>query len=265
MICWRFNETLTANRRGGGPGNSTGSTKGNREANVFIPAHACGRIALSQVSDRLLAEACPKTEILLKKTAVPKQSTDPKPILPGTEAVPSLAWINQRLASAIHMAPVDPKAIENLTDDLRPGWRKRRVRRRSAWNLLCVGIGFGLLCLYWFGLFRVMWRVHVFFYPEHLDHVRQFWRQNISHKAFASSFLIFMPLMLPSIVFGFLSANCLVWLIPPARRAMQGEAGSRKEMTFAGANAGLIRWGAMPSLICMVLSLVGALTLTSLQ
>jgi hypothetical protein len=105
----------------------------------------------------------------------------------------------------------------------------------------------------------------VFFYPEHLDHVRQFWRQNISHKAFASSFLIFMPLMLPSIVFGFLSANCLVWLIPPARRAMQGEAGSRKEMTFAGANAGLIRWGAMPSLICMVLSLVGALTLTSLQ
>jgi hypothetical protein len=110
-----------------------------------------------------------------------------------------------------------------------------------------------------------MWRLHVHFFPEHRPYERQFWGSGISPGAFASSFLMLMPLALPATVLGFLAANCLVWLIPPARRSMQGEAAGDKEMTFSGSNSGLIKWGTIPSIICVILSIIGAVTLRSLR
>ena len=106
------------------------------------------------------------------------------------------------------MAALPPRIIEGAMDSLRPGWRKRRAGRRSAWNLLCVLVGVGLMCVLWFGLFHGMWRLHVHFFPEHRPYERQFWGSGISPGAFASSFLMLMPLALPATVLGFLAANC---------------------------------------------------------
>ena len=74
-----------------------------------------------------------------------------------------------------------------------------------------------------------------------------------------------MPLFVPAIVIGLLVSNCLLWLIPPARRAMNAEAAGVEEMTFRGANVGLLKWGGIASGVSFRLVLVGAATLSSLR
>ena len=158
-----------------------------------------------------------------------------------------------------------PRFTEDALDRLRPGWRERRAKRKSPWNLLCVLLGFALALLAWYYLFQAAWWLHVERYPAHAGLKREFWRAGISVRAFISSFLLLMPLAVPAIVGGLLSANLLVWLIPPARRAMEHEAAGDREMTFAGANAGLAKWGGIAAAVAIVLSVIGALTLASLK
>ena len=74
-----------------------------------------------------------------------------------------------------------------------------------------------------------------------------------------------MPLGVPALTAGLLSANCLLWFLPPARRTMEAEAADDHEMTFAGSNAGLIKWGGRASTVCLILSIVGLATLKSLK
>jgi hypothetical protein len=74
-----------------------------------------------------------------------------------------------------------------------------------------------------------------------------------------------MPLGVIALVAGMLSANCLVWLIPAARRTMEAEAAGDREMTFAGSNAGLLKWGGLASVVCAILSLIGLAALRSLK
>lgn len=160
---------------------------------------------------------------------------------------------------------MNPRITEAALDKLRPGWRERRAKRKSPWNLACVLTGFGIAALAWYCLFQAAWRLHVHFFPAHVGHVREFWGAGISGRAFVSSFLVLMPLGIPALVAGFLSANCIFWCIPPARRAMEREAAGDRELTFAGSNAGLIKWGGLAAVICLVLSFVGLVTLSSLK
>jgi len=157
------------------------------------------------------------------------------------------------------------RITEVVLDKLRPGWRERQAKRKSPWNLVCVLVGFILVPLIWYYLFQAAWRLHVEFYPMHAGLEKGFWNAGISFRAFVSSFLMLMPLGVPAMVAGFLLANLIIWLIPPARRTMEAEAAGDREMTFAGSNAGLIRWGGIASAVCIVLSIVGAATLKSLK
>jgi hypothetical protein len=155
--------------------------------------------------------------------------------------------------------------VEDALDTLRPGWRERSAKRKSAWNLMgalliLLGLGF-----FWYGLWLGAWNVHVFFYPAHAAHLKQFWQSGLSGRAFVSGFLLAMPLIVPAIVFACLASNCLMWLIPPARRAMNAEAAGNYEMTFRGANRGLIKWGGIASGVALILVLIGAATLTNLR
>jgi hypothetical protein len=95
--------------------------------------------------------------------------------------------------------------------------------------------------------------------------MHEFWKSGISGSAFISSFLLAMPLFVPTIVIGLLLSNCLMWLIPPARRAMNAEAAGNEEMTFKGANLGLLKWGGIASGASFLLVLIGATTLSHLR
>ena len=160
---------------------------------------------------------------------------------------------------------MNPLLIEKMLDKLRPGWRERRAKQKSPWDLVCLVVGFVWLGVFWYALFQVAWMLHVLLYPEHAGLRKEFWCEGIPFRMFLSSFLMLMPLFVPAAVAGFLSANCLMWLIPPARRAMETEAAGDREMTFAGANAGLIKWGGLVSAGCLILSLVGLATLKNLK
>jgi hypothetical protein len=164
---------------------------------------------------------------------------------------------------------VNPKLEKNLLegvmDKARPGWRARKARRKSPWDLLGAVVAALIMGLAGYGLWLCAWRLHLLFYPAHAAHIREFWHAGISGRAFISSFLLAMPLFMPAIVIGLLISNLLMWLIPPARRAMNAEAAGDEEMTFRGANLGLLKWGGIVSGIALLLVLIGAATLTSLR
>jgi hypothetical protein len=107
--------------------------------------------------------------------------------------------------------------------------------------------------------------LHTLVYPEHIGHFKEFWGSGVSGRAFISTFLLVMPLFVPAITLSLLISNLVMWLIPPARRAMNAEAAGDPEMTFRGANLGLIKFGGVASAVAFVLTLIGALTLSSLR
>ena len=155
--------------------------------------------------------------------------------------------------------------LEDVMDRTRPGWRARQARRKSPWNLVGILVAFVIMGLAGYGLWLAAWQLHLLFYPEHGAHVGEFWRAGISGRAFVSSFLMSMPLFIPAIFIGLLLSNCVMWLIPWARRAMNAEAAGDKEMTFSGANRGLIKVGGIASGVAVLLVLIGAATLSSLR
>lgn len=158
-----------------------------------------------------------------------------------------------------------PQITEAALDKLRPGWRKRQAKRKSLWNLTCVLTGFVITLFAWYYLFQGAWLLHVNFFPAHASLKKEFWGAGISGRAFVSSFLMLMPLGVPAMIAEFLSANLIFWVIPPARRVIEREAAGDHQMTFAGSNAGLIKWGGLASAICVLLSIVGVATLSSLK
>ena len=160
---------------------------------------------------------------------------------------------------------MSPRFIEKVLDSLRPGWRSRQAKRKSGWNIACVVLAGGLALLCWYALFQSAWRLHEYIYPTHAGLQHEFWRSGISTKAFISSFLMLIPLGLPALIAGAVLANCLIALIPGARHTMNAEAADDAEMTLQGSNAGLIRWFGLPSVICVILSVLGLATLSSLQ
>lgn len=155
--------------------------------------------------------------------------------------------------------------VEGALNTLRPGWRERQAKRKSPWNLIGLLVAVLIMVPAAYGLWQCAWKVHVFFYPAHEGHMREFWRAGLSAKSLVSSFLMSMPLFLPTIVIGLLVSNLLIWLIPAARRAMNAEAAGDAEMTFRGANLGLMKWGGIASGFALTLVLIGLATLTSLR
>ena len=165
--------------------------------------------------------------------------------------------------------PIEPggqqRIVEGALDAIRPGWRERRAKRKSPWNLVGVIVAAVIMGPAGYGLWFCAWNLHLLFYPAHGTHIQEFWKAGISGRAFISSFLLAMPLFVPTIVIGLLVSNCLMWLIPPARRAMNAEAAGDEEMTFRGANLGLLKWGGIASGVALLLVLIGAATLKSLR
>lgn len=158
-----------------------------------------------------------------------------------------------------------PRFVDGTLDTLRPGWRERRAKRQSPWNLFGLLLAVLIMIPAGYILWLCAWQLHLLFYPAHAAHVREFWRAGISGKAFVSSFLLAMPLFIPSILIGLVLSNFLMWLIPPARHAMNAEAQGDYEMSFRGANLGLLKWGGIAAGVSFLLVLIGAATLSGLR
>lgn len=163
-----------------------------------------------------------------------------------------------------------PPTLKNIAEELSSeGYigraQQRASRRRSLWNLVLIPFVFGGAALVTIALFQVMWHIHVTIYPDHVNQLREFWGEGVSAASFISSLLLLLPLMIASFPISMLITNSVVWLIPPARRALDKEAEGVKWASFRESMQGL--WSITRILVpvCLLLSLVGAATLQNLR
>jgi hypothetical protein len=110
-----------------------------------------------------------------------------------------------------------------------------------------------------------MWSVHTAFYPQHAGHLGEFWGRRLGFSAFLSSFLLLVPLFFAAIPVSMMIANCLTWLVTPARQAMEREGEADAALSFSGAMSGLWEVSKWVVPICLMLSLLGAATLGHLR
>lgn len=102
-------------------------------------------------------------------------------------------------------------------------------------------LAFGSWFAAWFPLFRLVWTFHVWIYPTHQFH--DFWGRNISFVSFVLSFLMLFALVPSALLLGFLFANCVLRIVPPARRAFQKESEGFPEDGLRESNLGLLKFG----------------------
>src|SRR5262249_6076458 len=94
-------------------------------------------------------------------------------------------------------------------------------RRRSPWNLILLPLGLVAVGVTWYGLFRVAWAFHLLFYPEHELH--DFWGSGITFSSFVPSLLMVFAIVPGALCTGLAAANCVAWLVRPARRTFDAE------------------------------------------
>ncbi len=151
---------------------------------------------------------------------------------------------------------INPKPIESAMDALRPGWRERRAKRKSPWNFVCAMLGLSATYYYMkaFGEAAVWLNLRI--HPQNAVLAGNFYAY-LDRTSSPSAMLMGLPLFVPALICGLITGNIIAWLIPPARRAMNNEAAGDREISFSGANAGLIKFGGFTSAICFILSAIG--------
>ena len=141
--------------------------------------------------------------------------------------------------------------------------RLRARRRKSAWNLILIPSAlFGWLGS-WYGSFRIVWAFHLILYPQHSFH--DFWQEGISFASFVPSFLMLFAPVPASICVGLLFANCVAWLIPPARRTLDAEAQGYKGTSFRESTEALLKFAKWAVPGGLIIALVAASLLMSLR
>jgi hypothetical protein len=134
---------------------------------------------------------------------------------------------------------------------------------RAIWNVLLLPLGFGAWVAIWYALFRLVWAFHITVYPEH--QLADFWVRGISTTAFALSFMMAFALLPGAMALGFMVGNLLLWLVPPARRALDDETRFYRRADFIHSMQGLAKIGAWALPIGVSIAATAAYFLASLQ
>ncbi len=145
------------------------------------------------------------------------------------------------------------------------GWYggKEYRRRKSPWNLILIPLSFVFWLGIWYVLFRLVWAFHILLYPQH--HLGDFWQKGVSFSSFIPSFLMVFALLPGAICLGLALANCVVWLIPPARRALDKEAFDHPGANFREATRRLLILSAITIPSGLAVALISAWALISLK
>lgn len=152
--------------------------------------------------------------------------------------------------------PPTPGQVTRLKVELLAGsWgsnaQARARRRKSAWNLLLPLLGFPLLVALWFGFVVLAHDVHALLRGSH-ESLRVF----MGGAMHTSSFLVLMPSLLAAVAPAFLITNFLVYLVPPARRAMDAEDLAFPGTEYAASQSALFRMALWLTAFWVVTTLV---------
>jgi len=131
------------------------------------------------------------------------------------------------------------------------------------WNVPLILFGFAAWLFIWFGLFRMVWWVHITLYPSH--QLADFWQSGVSFGSFVLSFLMVFSLMPGSIVLGLILANLALWLIPPARQTFEKEAAGHPGTGFRHSIQRLFAVAIVTVPLGLILAVLAACCLKSLR
>ncbi len=120
-------------------------------------------------------------------------------------------------------------------------------------------------CWLWYFFFKIMWGVHVLFYPSHKGKFNLFWNENIPFFPFLSSFLMMMPLFFVFLPFALILSNLIVYSIPFLMRRFDIDVEKTGGKSCKKANIELLNVSRILTPICLLLSFIGAITLINLK
>ena len=155
-----------------------------------------------------------------------------------------------------------PGTIQGTFDEIRSGtWRenarRRASRRKSKWNLL--------LPLFIIPLWMTLWWLHIELaclahFLFHADAIPPFaqWMHALGGPVTLATALMFLPAFLPTMIVAMLLSNVLVYLIPPARRAMDNEDKDFPGTDYTTAQRALGKAAAVTLPITLLLAMLGA-------
>ena len=142
--------------------------------------------------------------------------------------------------------------------------RARTRRRKSLWNLLLPVLVIPIWLTLWWLAFGGTWRFHVLLYPSHAHERNLFWTSGLPLRLFLPSFLMLIPAAFPSLVWSMLITNCVLRLVPPARRTFDYEAKGYPGTDYRSAQAGLFVVALVFTTGWVVLAVAGAATLVAM-
>jgi hypothetical protein len=115
----------------------------------------------------------------------------------------------------------------------------------------------------WYLQFRIVWAFHRRIYPQHA--FRDFWQEGIRFGSLVLSFLMLFGPLFGALGIGLIFANCVVWLITPARRKLTEESVGYPGSGFHEATVTLIRLAAWAVPLGLLVALIAASLLKSLR
>ena len=127
--------------------------------------------------------------------------------------------------------------------------RERAARRKSPWNLLLLAFAVVAIAGFWIGTALLF---------------REYRQSLVPPEAFLTSgtrfgnILMYVPPLFPSIGIGMITANLLIWCIPPARRALDHEDQGFPGTNFRSSNAGLFKGLVVLAIVTLPMALLGA-------
>jgi hypothetical protein len=127
--------------------------------------------------------------------------------------------------------------------------RERAKRRRSKWNLLLIPFAVAGIGLSWYGLTRPLIILRTLFFP---------------HDAFlmngtrVGNIVTYVSPGFSALGIGLVFANACIWMIPPARRALDQEGRGVKGGQFEASNLALLKFTGIVSAVALSLAVLGA-------
>jgi len=114
--------------------------------------------------------------------------------------------------------------------------QKRAARRKSPWNLLDLLVGLACMGLVWWAFVHAVWIARNIVIPQHS---LPFAAVLYSQRTGLAPIVCFVAPLFAAIPVGLLLSNCIVWRIPPYRRAIEPEAKGVWHASFSDAQKDL--------------------------
>lgn len=124
--------------------------------------------------------------------------------------------------------------------------RTRAQRRKSPWNLVLAFVVIAMIGFVWFNSCKVI---------LYLPHDSTISFREIARGHDVQMIFVTIPLFFASIAWGMIIANCMMWMVPAARRTFEREAQGRKGCSFAEAMPRLLKFAILLSVITIPIAI----------